>query len=746
MKYIDNRINANIVKLEDENNNYMSEDVEGALEEIDSKIKNIESHGYDDTQIKQDINNIKNEIGSTALNTDAINIKDAINEVNTRIKNVEANGYDDTQIRQNINDIKTEIGTEELTTTDQTIKGAVNEVNTKIKENVNKFNKQFNTITFNTINIIDFGAKCDGITDDTESLKLAINELSNNCKLIIPQNTVINGFVPIHNKGDITIEAPYILGDGKLHIQSDTTTFTNIADISEGASSIEVDYDVNEGDYLILKGYVKRTDYTPNRFTESYSIHKIIKKIDNILTFDTPSPFGLTSASIAKISNPYSININVKSQGVAIDIINCIGGTIDVEQTKINNHDIAFNISNSRDVVVNSNINNSKSGLGLMCNDVHYSKIFFNGKCIGSDDLSVGSKSFRGNGLVSTYIDIITEKSNKGCSTIYGSKKINLRIISSNGGILNRLNNITDINRLESVQFSECDDMNIECEIINADDQALELLACKNVKANVNISTLENSSEGAVVIKGGCKNISLINPKIKSNNNYALKIEGTNPDGTTSNSQLCTSNINIYNPYIEGIDGGVAIRDYGEQSNSNVIIEGGVIKANTPLIINANSNSNEFKGINFTNISNHCLLLMSNNNKILSCNFYNTEGVTRRAVSCRGILNVIRNCNTDGGYIYLGGDAVNDFKLKNYSGNNCDIFLEVFNGTITSKRGFWETAWLNAISTGKVFGVAEIGDVIKRTNPFSGDSNIEYWICNQEGSFASDNFKTKIIS
>ena len=56
MKYIDNRLNANIVKLEDANNNYTSENVEGALEEIDSKIKDIEANGYDDTKIKQDIN------------------------------------------------------------------------------------------------------------------------------------------------------------------------------------------------------------------------------------------------------------------------------------------------------------------------------------------------------------------------------------------------------------------------------------------------------------------------------------------------------------------------------------------------------------------------------------------------------------------------------------------------------------------------------------------------------------------
>ena len=75
-----------LVKLEDENNNYMSEDVEGALEEIDSKIKTIEANGYDDTQIRQNINDIKTEVGSSTLNTTNQTIKDAINEVNSQIK------------------------------------------------------------------------------------------------------------------------------------------------------------------------------------------------------------------------------------------------------------------------------------------------------------------------------------------------------------------------------------------------------------------------------------------------------------------------------------------------------------------------------------------------------------------------------------------------------------------------------------------------------------------------------------
>ena len=41
MKYIDNRLKAKMVKLEDANNNYASENVEGALEEVSSQIKDI---------------------------------------------------------------------------------------------------------------------------------------------------------------------------------------------------------------------------------------------------------------------------------------------------------------------------------------------------------------------------------------------------------------------------------------------------------------------------------------------------------------------------------------------------------------------------------------------------------------------------------------------------------------------------------------------------------------------------------
>ena len=85
MKFIDNQLKAKIVKLEDANNNFVNDNVEDALNEIDSKIKNIETDGYDDTQLRQSINNIKTELGTVGLATTNQTIKGGINEVNSRI-------------------------------------------------------------------------------------------------------------------------------------------------------------------------------------------------------------------------------------------------------------------------------------------------------------------------------------------------------------------------------------------------------------------------------------------------------------------------------------------------------------------------------------------------------------------------------------------------------------------------------------------------------------------------------------
>ena len=45
MKYIDNKFQAKIVKLEDTNNNFVSDNVEDALNEINAKIDSLSSGG-----------------------------------------------------------------------------------------------------------------------------------------------------------------------------------------------------------------------------------------------------------------------------------------------------------------------------------------------------------------------------------------------------------------------------------------------------------------------------------------------------------------------------------------------------------------------------------------------------------------------------------------------------------------------------------------------------------------------------
>ena len=52
MKFIDNRLNAKIVKLEDANNNFVNDNVEDALNETVDKIKNKQDKLVSGTNIK----------------------------------------------------------------------------------------------------------------------------------------------------------------------------------------------------------------------------------------------------------------------------------------------------------------------------------------------------------------------------------------------------------------------------------------------------------------------------------------------------------------------------------------------------------------------------------------------------------------------------------------------------------------------------------------------------------------------
>nr|DAZ34477.1 MAG TPA: Pectate lyase [Caudoviricetes sp.] len=104
---------------------------------------------YDDTSIKSDISNIKNDLGTAQLTTTAQNVKGAINEIDAKCDDIAVktitteernklnslNNYDDTSIKNDIQtintqfkDIANELGDETLQTNAQDLKGAINEV------------------------------------------------------------------------------------------------------------------------------------------------------------------------------------------------------------------------------------------------------------------------------------------------------------------------------------------------------------------------------------------------------------------------------------------------------------------------------------------------------------------------------------------------------------------------------------------------------------------------------------------
>lgn len=157
---------------------------------------------YDDTSIKSDISNIKNDLGTAQLTTTAQNVKGAINEIDAkcddiavktitteeRTKLTNLKNYDDTSIKADINAIKTNLGTDKLNTTAKDLKGAVNEINAQLKSIANLsltigtdgllyIKKQDGTLMGTGVNVSSSGTDLSKITMSLNSNTLI---LSNN--------------------------------------------------------------------------------------------------------------------------------------------------------------------------------------------------------------------------------------------------------------------------------------------------------------------------------------------------------------------------------------------------------------------------------------------------------------------------------------------------------------------------------------------------------------------------------------
>ena len=165
-----------------------------AYSKIDTALHNIANAEADDASeivdIKSrldsaegDIDALEAQNGSSVLTTTAQTLSGAINELDAGVTSLDGRVdivEDDinnasTGLKAKVSALETQNGNEILTTTAQTLSGGINELDAIIE-----------TLKGDFVNVKDYGAKGDGVTDDTLAFQTAINEKT---MILVPAGT-----------------------------------------------------------------------------------------------------------------------------------------------------------------------------------------------------------------------------------------------------------------------------------------------------------------------------------------------------------------------------------------------------------------------------------------------------------------------------------------------------------------------------------------------------------------------------
>ena len=199
----------------------------------------------------------KDRITKEKLNHMEDGIYTAHDEINVINNKVEENRTDTNTARQDINDIKLQIGTEELTTTSKKIKGAINDLSSQIKEIKNNFFYDKLTKIQENWNLADMSWNKNFSTRYMLDKKLKLSELCLDYDLI---NIEGNKGLPYKVDGNHTIT---VSGKKLTSMNNESTKSTSVISVGklEPFSTIEgtfTDLPIIEGDYCGLHIYVKK--------------------------------------------------------------------------------------------------------------------------------------------------------------------------------------------------------------------------------------------------------------------------------------------------------------------------------------------------------------------------------------------------------------------------------------------------------------------------------------------------------
>ena len=444
---------------------------------------------------------------------------------------------------------------------------------------------------------------------------------------------------------------------------------------------------------------------------------------DGVITwsyFGTYTP----NVTVAKILNPYNLNISKGfifngTNGGTLSITHCVGGSINAISTgSRSSSGSGVAISQSCDFEVDFIATDLKSTFGLLMNDCNNFYVKNKSTRVGTPD-NVATKTFRGNGLQQGTIISHYNTSMYSDSVIYGSRdlKVDVNSIGAgqkfrdatnwSSGVAYKINDIVKngsnmyictvagtssiaptgtsssiidgilvwsylaaiANRLEAVQFSEINDADITAYIINANDQALEVLSGINITINAKrLSTEDGSTEGAMVIKQNSKNVTILNPVIRCYNGYGIKVE----------CLYQANDIKIINPDIVNYRGvGIQVRDYTGITpyNVGVRIIGGHISAPAPISVYVNHNDVSVKGTTVEskeyfaeNPISHAIQGNADYLRVEGVNALGCNDIVIRAVVSAGENDKITGVTSDGA-IYVRDQSRFKFSLNRFQYN-----------------------------------------------------------------------------
>lgn len=158
---------------------------EEALDTNTKAIKNGTGTPYDDTAIKNDITGIKTDLGTETLNTTAKDIKGAVNEVAAQYKDIAKKKiyqFDCIETMKSYNLKENEVCETLGFYKNSNLGAAKYIIQKKSNQNIDGYSNILlnngnvaSLSNINSVNVYQFGAKGDGITDDTNSIQSALN-------------------------------------------------------------------------------------------------------------------------------------------------------------------------------------------------------------------------------------------------------------------------------------------------------------------------------------------------------------------------------------------------------------------------------------------------------------------------------------------------------------------------------------------------------------------------------------------